>query len=222
MVNVRVLVLLVGMLLPGLCVPLAHAQEAARYGIGLRLRGLFVPERVFEQFVDIAPSGISKAGLGLEVIRRKRRFESTLGVAWSRLNTETGIWVNDDIDDNPHLVEFDDFGWITVDLTGVWRHAFDQQIALRYGMGVGLGFLIGDVLLTDYVCPPDRADRQNCRPRPNPEDFREPLDRPAIAPILTLLTGLQYTPSPDVLISVDAGLQTTLFVGLSVAYLFPR
>lgn len=191
------------------------------YGVGLRVHGLFVPRGIFEQFVDVAPSGIRHPGVGIEIIRRHGAFEAALGFGGSRLAPDDGIWLNDDPDDNPHLVEFEDFSWLTLDLSTVWTYAFHPPLGLRYGLGVGLGFLRGDARATDYVCDAGRYDLASCRPSPEPEDLREPVDIPSVIPVVNALLGLAYMPSDRVTLSLEGGLHTTFFAGLRAAYFFP-
>ena len=203
------------------CVP---QQDEVDYGVGLRFRGLFVPQSLFERFVEIAPSGISKPELGLEVIRRRRNFEAVFGLAWANISAEDGIWVDDfdDVDDNPSFIEFDGFSWITFDINAVWKRSFNPQVALRYGFGIGLGVLMGDILETDYVCPGNRYDLESCGQSSDATAVRKPLDLPPVLPLMNALLGIQYSPSDQVSINLDGGLHTTLFVGLSVDFFFPR
>ncbi|MFQ5571344.1 MAG: transposase [Rhodothermales bacterium] len=197
----------------------ASSIQTAQYGVGLRFRGLFIPKRVFEHFVEVAPSGVAQPGFGLELLRRKRRFEASFGVGWARLHPRDGIWL-DDPAHNPSLVEFDNFSWLSLDLTAVWKRPLNPAFAFRYGMGVGLGILMGDVLETDYVCAGTRYDLDSCTQNPVATDVRHALDLPPVVPVTNALIGLQYTPSDRVAVNLDGGWHTTLFAGVSVAYFF--
>ena len=196
------------------------AQEnPVRYGIGVRFRGLFVPQSAFERFAEVVPSGMSQVGLGMELIRRRGNFESSYAISWADLSLDDGIWL-DDLDHNPSLVEFDGFSWIALDVSAVWKHPFSPTWALRYGMGVGIGFLQGDILETDYVCPGNSFDLDSCMQQPDADDVRRPIDLPAVVPIITALLGVQYAPSERVSFNIEGGLQTTFFIGLSAAVFF--
>ncbi len=199
-----------------------HDEERAsevQYGVGLRFRGLFVPRSAFEYFVEVAPSGVAQPEVGLEVIRRKGRFETALALAWAPLSPKDGVWL-DEPDHNPSLVEFDGFAWLSLDLTGVWAYPFDEYLALRYGMGIGVGVLLGTVRETDYECPDGRIDVRVCRQSPTAEDVRKRIDMPPVVPVVNAVLGLRYAPSPQVAFNFDGGLQTAFFAGLSVDIFF--
>ena len=48
--------------------------------------------------------------------------------------------------------EFDKFGWIAVDATFVFLKEIVDRFALRYGAGLGLGIVRGEVRRTDALC----------------------------------------------------------------------
>ena len=195
------------------------APPEVQYGIGLRVRGLFVPRRAFERFVEVAPSGVAQPAVALEGIRRRGRFELLLAVGVGGLSPEDGIWL-DEPQHNPSLVEFDGFAWLNLDLTAVWAAPVAPQWAFRYGMGIGVGVVLGSIRETDYACPPGRFDRAACMQSPTAKDIRHRLDMPPILPVVNALVGMRYAPSPQVALNLDAGLQTALFVGVSVDLFF--
>lgn len=198
---------------------MASQENPTRYGIGVRFRGIFVPKSAFERFAEVAPSGMSQPEFGFEVIRRKGNFETTYAVSWASLSMDDGIWL-DDLDHNPSLVTFDNFSWITFDVNAVWKHPFSPTWALRYGLGIGLGIIRGDILETDYDCPGNRYELDACMQQPNADDVRRPIDLPPVVPIMTGLVGIQYAPSEHVAFNLEGGLQTIFFVGVSVAIFF--
>ncbi len=190
-----------------------------RYGVGLRFNGLFIPRRAFERFVEVAPSGVSQPEVGIEVLRRKGTFESSLTLSVAALSPEDGIWL-DEPDHNPSFVDFDGLAWISVDVKGVWVRAFDAHWALRYGMGIGAGFLLGEARETDYICPTGRYDLASCAPSPTAKDIDDPIDLPPVVPIVNGILGLRYSPSENVALNVDGGLRSALYVGMSVDIFF--
>jgi len=226
--------LLAGLMLPaaswGQQTPLGADEEERTlvqehpvyYGVGIRVRGLFVPQSAFERYVEVAPSGVSRPSLGFELFRRRGSFEASIGVSWANLSPKDGIWL-DDIDHNPSLVEFDGFSWIGLDVNATWKHLLNPNVAVRYGIGVGLGFVRGTVLETDYECPPNRYERAFCMVKTDaePDEIRNPLDLPALLPIVNAVLGLQYSPTQQVAFNLDVGLHTALFAGVGIVYFFP-
>ncbi len=204
--------------------PVAQERSVV-FGAGVRFRGVFIPKSAFERFVEVAPSGISQPEIGIEGVRRRGNFETTLGLSWANLSAEDGIWVDDfdDPDDNPSLIEFDGFQWVTFDVNAVWKAPLNPNLAFRYGLGIGLGVLLGDVLETDYNCPGNQFDLNNCFPLAGGTAVRKPLDLPPVVPLMNATLGLQYNPTNQVAINFDTGVQTMLFVGISVDFFFePR
>ena len=94
------------------------------------------------------------------------------------------------------------------------------HLGLRYGLGVGLGILRGDILETDYLCPSNSFALEDCMQAPDAGDVRQPIDLPPVVPLMTALVGVQYAPSPYVTFNLEGGLQTTFFVGMSAAVFF--
>ena len=217
------LCLVAGSLAPVVAAGQPVAEErSVHYGAGVRFRGIFIPKSVFERFVEIAPSGLSKPELGIEFVRRRGNFDATLGLAWANVSPDDGIWVDDfnDPDDNPSLIEFDGFSWIALDVNAIWKRPLSPKTVLRYGLGIGLGFMMGDILETDYVCSGMRYDLTTCTQAADATAIRKPLDVPPVVPLMNATLGFQYAPSDQVAINLDGGLQTTLFVGVSVNFFF--
>jgi hypothetical protein len=152
-------------------------EPPVEYGVGLRLRGLFIPKGEIELFVERAGDNGSKTfGYGLEITRRRGDVELQLGVEFDPINPGKGVWIDDgddvsrgdvvdvvlDRDDQPKP-----FGWITIDFTFLSHHAFNKYVSLRYGGGLGIGILKGELRHFDVVCSPGATNENpspNCEP----------------------------------------------------------
>lgn len=199
----------------------AAPQHGPRIGVGLRLRNVRMPRSFLEVFVDRAPGGSSEVGFGLEVVRRNRNFEFAFGLEYEKIFIEEGIWVERDKPppgDEVDYVEFDDFAWITADVTFLHHTSFGPYFALRYGGGLGIGLLMGDVRRTDYMCT--SSDLDSCGPYVGAANDRTPYDLPPVFPVVTALFGGQITPVPNIAINIEAGIRTLPFFGTSVVYYF--
>lgn len=196
------------------------------YGIGVRLRSVFIPEGLIEFFVEDAPGGISNFGFGVEGVRRRGDLEMSLGIEYESLNGKDGLWIDkgDSIpQDEVDLVQFEDFAWVTVDATFVWHTRFHEMFALRYGAGIGLGILMGDVLRTDYVCPGTELAAPPCVQRTSPpaENIRTPEDKvPPVFPVLNAVIGAQFRPAKKVSINAEIGMRTAFYYGLTGTFFF--
>jgi hypothetical protein len=202
------------------------APLTTEFGVGLRLRNVSVPESFLETFVEDVPGGISHVGIGVEFIRRKGDFEINLGIEYESLTGTDGLWLDkgDTIpQDEVDLVQFEDFAWVTADVTFVWHAPVHEMFAIRYGAGVGLGYVMGDVLRTDYVCSGTElvVDPGQCIQKPGAENIRASEDKvPPVFPVLNALIGGQLRPVEQVAINFEVGFRTLFYVGTTVAYFF--
>jgi len=200
------------------------AGPETSWGVGLRLRSVILPRWLFEFFVEEVPSGISTVGYGLEVVRRKGDLEMSLGFEYESLNGTDGLWIDkgDSIpEDDVDWVAFDDFAWLTIDATFVWHTRLHDMVALRYGAGIGLGIMMGEVLRTDYVCPGTELAAPPCFQDPAAENINSPEDKvPPVFPVLNAVLGLQFRPHKSVSINLEAGMRTIFYTGLTGTFFF--
>lgn len=194
------------------------------YGIGVRLRNVFIPEGLLEFFVEDAPSGISNVGFGIEGVRRKGDLEISLGIEYESLNGEDGLWIDkgDSIpQDEVDKVQYEDFAWVTVDATFIWHTRVHEMFAIRYGAGIGLGILMGDVLRTDYICPGTELAEPPCYQKPNAEHIRDPEDKvPPVFPVLNAVIGAQFRPVKNISVNAEVGMRTAFYYGLTGTFFF--
>jgi len=205
-----------------------------KWGVGFRVRNVRVPKGLLELFVDRAAGSISTVGFGGEVTKRSGNMELILGFEYEQLIPNNGspsdcvrnpagcIWVDkgDQLpQDEPDLVKFDGFGWFTIDFTFAWRNQFNKMFALRYGAGIGLGFVLGDILRTDYRCT--TAEVTSCSQSPTAQNLDTPEDDvPPVFPVINAMIGLQVTPVEQVSLNFEVGIRTFPYMGMSAAYFF--
>jgi len=196
--------------------------EKARLGIGIRGRFNFIPRGEFELFVDEAPGGLFEPGFSIDFVRRKKDFELVAGIGYDRLRTDDGMWLEKGDQpplQSPDFVEFDGFGWISVEMLFMWHAALHEKVFLRYGAGFGLGIMLGDVLQTDTTCT--GAQTSTCTPiTSGAGQIRDPADIFPVYPIINLRAGLQFRPTEDMAINLDIGLRDAFVGGLGVEYFF--
>lgn len=190
-------------------------------GVGLRLRNVRVPQGLIEVFVQRAPGGASNVGFGLEVSRRKGQFEVQLGLEYEKISIDKGIWVEngDNIPtDEPDYVEFDNFGWVTAELSFLYHTPIIPQLSVRYGGGAGIGVITGDVLRTDYRCA--TASLDSCTESPTATNIKAPYDLPPVMLVVNAIVGVQIRPTEEIFINVEGGLRTIPFFGTTAGYYF--
>ncbi len=208
---------------------LADAQKLApkaRYGVGLRLRYVTIPKFIIEQFFEEVTAGISSPGVGIDFVRRKGNFELTVGIEYESLNGTDGFWLEKGDDgvtpgETPDFVEFNGFGWVTLDANFVFHKPLgNSKFSLRYGGGFGLGLMLGEVLQTDSVCTSRDINGGGCMKDPNAQQANDPADIPPVFPVVNVLLGAQFRPTPQVVINAEFGIRTAPFIGLSGQYMF--
>jgi hypothetical protein len=205
--------------LPGEPTVVADAP-AAEWGLGIRLRNVRIPKGMVELFVDRAPGSGSDLGFGVELVRRKANFEVQLGVEYEKLSIEKGIWIESGkpIPENEaDFVEFNDFGWVTVEATFLFHSPVSKNLAIRYGGGAGLGVLTGDVTHIDRGCT--SSDPQTCTIETNGGQ-KIKYDLPPVLPVFNAVIGLQIRPIEKMTINIEGGLRTLPFFGVSGTFFF--
>ncbi|MEZ4367869.1 MAG: hypothetical protein R2939_16555 [Kofleriaceae bacterium] len=199
----------------------AGSKKKTHFGAALRLRNVRLPQSLIELFVDDAPSGISQFGVGVELSRRKGNFELQLGLEYDNLNMSDGLWIEKDKPipaNDPDFVEFESFGWVSIEVSFINHTELAPNFFLRYGGGAGLAILTGDVVRTDYTC--SSASKDSCNESPVAENQKTPYDLPPVFPIINAIFGVQYRAGGNLALNLEGGLRTVPFVGGSVGYYF--
>lgn len=201
-------------------------RVAPEYGLGVRLRTVYVPKFALELFVEEASGSVFRPGFGLEFSRRKGNFELVLGVEYENLSPRDGFWLGNDSDPNvpeeaPDFYEFDNFSWVAADLAFLWGAPINDKLSFRYGFGLGIGVVLGEVLQTDSTCAPGTDDIQvDCMANRSGEQVDDPADLPPVLPVVDLLAGLQWKPAEKVTINFETGFRSAAFLGLSTNFYF--
>lgn len=205
--------------LPG--APVATTTEPeTEWGLGIRLRNVRLPQGLVELFVDKATGGGSDLGFGVDLVRRKANFEVQLGVEYEKLSMDSGIWIESGkpIPENEaDFVEFDNFGWFTLEATFLFHSPITKNLAIRYGAGAGVGVLFGEVTHVDRGCT--SSDPESCTMETNGGQ-KIAYDLPPVMPVLNAVIGLQIRPLEKMTINIEGGIRTLPFFGASGTYFF--
>lgn len=191
-------------------------------GVGIRLRNVRVPKGLVELFVEEAGQGggSSEFGFGAEIARRKGDFEVQFGIEYEKIFMEDGYWIDkgDTLpQDEPDFVQFEDFGWVTAEVTFINHTQLAKQFALRYGGGAGIAIMLGDVVRTDVACT--STDLDTCQPYGGPNDHT-PYNIPPVMLVVNAILGVQIRPIEKVFINIEGGLRTIPFFGTTIGYYF--
>lgn len=209
---------------------------AAEYGVGLRLRQVFVPTAILELFVDRA-DGASNTGIGVELVRRRGNVELQLGFEFEHVQPGGGVWINsgDNVaagDEADYILTPEqsgkELGWFTIEFTFLNHAEINKKLAIRYGGGAGIGFITGGLQKYDVPCAPGTT---NANPEPGCVPVQEggtagaargptDYDLPPVFPVVNAIIGLQIRPVEKAVINIETGIRTLPFIGVSGGYFF--
>jgi hypothetical protein len=215
------------------------AEREVEYGVGVRFRSVWLPKSILQLFVTRAAGGAHNYGAGFELTRRHGSTELQLGFEYEHVNVGQGVWINrgDDVaagaeadyvlgpNDSGHQ-----FGWATVEFTFINHAELTKGVALRYGGGLGLGILTGELDHYNIVC----VGATNAAPEPGcvPPRYggtgmysggnQSPVkyDLPPVFPVVNAILGLQIRPTDKLTINIEGGIRTLPFAGISTSLFF--
>jgi hypothetical protein len=203
----------------------AASEKGAQIGVGARFRYIFMPSAVLNLFLGHSTS-MSSVAVGGEVIRRKGNLDIVFGLEWANVSPKDGLYLEKGKDpsiqgDYPDFVHFDSFSMISLDGTFVWHTELTDFLQLRYGAGIGIGFLLGNIVKTKTTCSStttvDQLDDPNvCMQSATSRN----ADKPPVVPIVNLLLGLRIKLVEQLSANVEIGFRDVFFGGLSVGYFF--
>jgi hypothetical protein len=211
---------------------------AIEYGVGIRARSVWLPKAILELFVERSAGGAQNYGFGLDLTRRRGTLELQLGFEYEHVNVGQGVWIKkgEDVTVNEadYVLSPEDSGnqlsWFTVEFTFLNHTELSKVIALRYGGGLGIGILLGELNHYNIIC--DGAT--NAMPEPGcvPPRFQgngrhsegaetlDAYDLPPVFPVVNAILGVQIRPTEQLTINIEGGIRTLPFVGVSTAFFF--
>lgn len=211
------------------------------YGVGVRLRSVWVPKAILELFVERAAGGAQNFGFGVDLTRRRGNTELQLGFEYERINVGQGVWINHGA--NVAMGDEADFvlnpkesghqlSWFTVEFTFLNHAEINKLFAIRYGGGLGLGIVIGELDHYNIMCS---STATNANPEPGcvpPGKFggdgmfsegtltQVAYDLPPVFPVVNAILGLEFKPTEAMTINLEGGIRTLPFIGISSSVFF--
>ncbi len=213
------------------------------YFLGARYRAIIVPKFMINLFGDGGRTVVAH-GVGPEFAIRKDGFEYNLSVWFASYAMDDTPFKSTSDGEKAWEIVNSEIKAIYVTSDFLWSQEFSPAFSLNYGVGVGLGFMFGN-LNRVQAYPPDGIgaspdDYQRC-PGPNPGggldpngfcgddndhygDYSEPSwadggSKPIVFPWLALQTGLRFKPAKSFVARLDLGFGTSgFFVGLGADY----
>ncbi len=157
-----------------------HEEAGESYNfLGAFYRHHFLPEAMFKLFLDAAPSE-NFPQIGGEFIHRKDGFDVIASVYYADFSGH-GPFLGKG--DPPTDVEWIDSSlWAVMGgVTFLWGSHFSDWFAIQYGLGIGVGALLGDIVRTEAY--PTNDGHARCVAPSNPgQPGSAQTDQPFVAP----------------------------------------
>ena len=219
-----------------------NTGDEVQYGIGVRARSVWIPKSILQLFLERAAGGAHNYGFGADLTRRRGTSELQLGFEYEHVNIAQGVYINkgDDVsagDEADYVLGPHDsghqFGWFTIEFTFLNHAEITSWLALRYGGGIGVGILRGEIDHYNVVC--NGATNANPEPGCIPPRYPQgqgsyspdpggpttvPYKLPPVFPVVNAILGLEIKPNSHMTINLEGGIRTLPFAGVSTSVFF--
>jgi hypothetical protein len=215
-------------------------KDEVEFGVGVRLRSVWVPKSVLELFVTRSAGGAQDYGIGVDLTRRRGGTELQLGFEYERVTVGQGVWINkgDDVaagDEADYVLGPEasrhNLGWFTIEFTFLNHAEINKYLSVRYGGGIGLGIVTGELDHNNIIC----TNATNSAPEPGcvpprfggtgvysemGQETQVAYDLPPVFPVVNAILGLQFKPTDKLTINLEGGIRTLPFIGVSSSVFF--
>jgi hypothetical protein len=181
------------------------------YGLGASFMMNIVPQFMLGAFTEAAVNKkyhVFPMSGGLHFVRRKKLLDMTVRVMFGHYGINDGNWLgaNHDFLETDYM-EFHNMNFLWADITWTWHTRLAKQFYLAYGVGIGVGWVMGKVYSTpsegcsasNYwntnACAPSTAScdgtictRESLASHP----LRERETIPPVLPAISGVIGLRY------------------------------
>lgn len=212
-------------------VKLVGTTNFAQYGLGVRARYVTIPNFMLEWFLAHATSMQSFTAVGAELVRRRGNFDLVFGLEYDAIAPKEGLYQEKgdsltqcglgDESQCPDYVTGEDLALLGVDASFLWHLDVHPLVQLRYGAGIGMGVVLGEVEQHDRQCNAgtslgDLDDPKACRDLMQVKN----ADIPPIVPIVNLLVGARVKLHEQLSLNIEGGFRDMFFFGGGINYLF--
>ena len=216
-------------------------ETPVEYGLGVRLRSVWVPKKILELFIERAAGGAQNYGFGVDLTRRRGTTELQLGFEYEHVNVGQGVWINkgDDVaagDEADYVLgsgaSGNQLGWFTIEFTFINHAEISKTFAVRYGGGIGVGVVLGELDHYNVICvgASNATPEPGCKPTrfggnamysPDPGgETAVAYELPPVFPVVNAILGLEIKPSDHMTINIEGGIRTLPFAGISTSVFF--
>jgi hypothetical protein len=224
------------------------AEPEVQYGLGVHLRGIFVPTWLLNLFLD-ASTPLNSAAVGAEFVRRKGEFDIIGSIDFGFYSPRDGNYLGngDDPATETDYLHFDGLNALGFSVHFIKHEEILPWLSFVWGGGVGLAVVLGDIFRASSAgCNEGNLDDLDaCSPRfddyssdsdawikngnnygsededsiANPKLFKEE-DVPPVIPIVHLLVGFNFKITDFFAVRLDGGFRNAFYVGATGHYFF--
>lgn len=228
-------------------------SELGTHQLGARVRYIFVTKAMLSPYFN-ANTGtqMNSFSVGLEYVYRKpgKSYDIVTSLDFSWLDVADGNFLGSGHDPSldTHYTQFRNLSFVSADVSIIGWHKFLPWLELRYGGGLGIGYVPGDVLITNNgpqctsanandttKCFPVNTGPINGKPTATQEGqlqssmggtdtnttpHRHSGGVPPVMGVVNILVGLRFYPIAHMAVSWEIGFRDAMFTGLSATYLF--
>jgi hypothetical protein len=134
-------------------VPSAQREPRTKHELGVRSRYIFVTKLMLSPyFAANTGTQLNSYSVGIEYVYRKsEEFDIVTSVDFSWLPVDDGNYLGSGHDPSidAHYLQFRNLSFLSADVSIIGHHKFAPWFELRYGGGLGVGWVPGDVLETN-------------------------------------------------------------------------
>lgn len=206
--------------------PGAKKWPTVMYGLGASFMLNIVPQFMLGAFTEAAVNkkyNVYPMAAAIHFVRRKKMLDMKVRVAFGYYGIRDGNWLGANHDwSEVDYTEFHNVNFLWADVTWTWHTKLAKRFYLAYGVGIGIGWVMGKVYTTPSMgctssnyhdtrlCKPDNAvcDGSSCtRESLATLTLRErEKSVPPVLPAINGHIGLRYDIFRHLSITFDTGL----------------
>ncbi len=225
--------------------------DLGKYQLGAHMRGLFVTHLMLQPYLGHnTGTSMSGYGVGGEFIYRHNGYDVVTSIDYSVFNVGSGNYLGAGHDPtlDTHYVQFRGLGLLSADVAFIGYHKFTDWFELRYGGGLGIGWVPGTVsVINDNSpgCAAHARDPSQCYPlnvgpinKSDPTlqgrlnatrggddttqtpSFHASGSKPPVMGVVNLLVGFRFYPVAHLAVTAEIGFRDAMFAGGAIHYLF--
>lgn len=196
------------------------------YGLGASFMMNIVPQFMLGAFTEAAVNkkySVYPWAAGIHFVRRKKLLDMTVRVMFGHYGIRDGNWLgaNHDFSETDYT-EFHNMNFLWADVTWTWHTKLAKNFYLAYGVGIGIGWVMGKVYTTPSLgctssnysdtraCKPDLAvcDGRSCTRASLAGNLLREQEKsvPPVLPAINGHIGLRYDIFRHMSIKLDTGL----------------